>query len=103
MQQIRFLQALDQRELGLSPHTDAEMRAIMINEDAPDFTVYAKTGWSVVGEQNNGWFVGYVTRFGEGTLYFATNVEPGEGFDMAQFARVRKSVTMEALRQKGWI
>lgn len=97
-EQIDFIQRLYQQELPISQRTMDLMKKIMFIEEKPGYRIYGKTGWSIRDGFNNGWFVGYVEK-GEQVYYFATNVSPGEGFDMDQFAPIRTLVTKEALRE----
>lgn len=99
-QQIQFLQRLHNEQLPIQASTQAAIRDIMVRERTKDYVLSGKTGWSVDGEKNNGWFVGFVER-GDRTFYFATNVEPGPGFDMAGFANARVRVTRLELARLG--
>ncbi len=71
----------------------------MILDESQDYTLSGKTGWSVDGEQNNGWFVGYQETTGK-VYYFATNVEPNPSFEMELFPRIRKEVVYEAFQKQ---
>ena len=99
-EQINFLRRVYHAELPLRPTTQTAIRDIMVMEKTDDYTLSGKTGWSIDGEKNNGWFVGFVER-GDQVFYFATNVEPEPGFDMAGFAAVRVGVTKLALEKLG--
>lgn len=95
-QQIDFLRRIYHGELPIRPATQRAIREIMVIEKTTSYVLSGKTGWSTDGENNNGWFVGFVER-GEKVYYFATNVSPGLGFDMADFASSRLLVTKLAL------
>lgn len=101
-QQIQFLRRLYHSELPVRPATQVAIRDIMVRDRTNDYVLSGKTGWSVDGEKNNGWFVGFVERGGE-VVYFATNVEPGPGFDMDGFAAARVLVTRLALTGMGFL
>lgn len=101
-QQIDFLRRIYQGELPIRPATQAAIRDIMVRERTNDYVLSGKTGWSVDGEKNNGWFVGFVER-GDKVFYFATNVEPGPGFDMDGFAAARVEVTRLTLARMGLV
>jgi len=99
-QQVQFLRRLHNEQLPIKASTQAAIRDIMVRERTQDYVLSGKTGWSVDGEKNNGWFVGFVKR-GDEVFYFATNVEPGPGFDMDDFADARVMVTHLELRRLG--
>jgi beta-lactamase class D len=99
-EQIFFLRRIYQEELPIRPATQRAIRDIMVMEKADDYTLSGKTGWSIDGENNNGWFVGFVER-GDQVYYFATNVTPVPGFDMTGFAAARVRVTRLALADLG--
>ncbi len=94
-EQIDFLERLADSELPISDRTDQLIKKIMILDEGDEYVIRAKTGWSIVENHNNGWFVGYLSK-DDRKYFFATNVEPGEGFDMDDFAKFRKQITMEA-------
>lgn len=102
LQQINFLRRFWHQELPISERTHRIMKSMMLIESTPDWTLSGKTGWSVRGGNNNGWFVGYV-EVGKDIYFFATNVIPGEAFNMDMFAMIRKDVTMNALHVLGII
>ncbi|MDN3203268.1 class D beta-lactamase [Algoriphagus sediminis] len=99
-EQIDFLIRLANSELPISERTEELVKKIMILEEGENYTLRAKTGWSIVNNQNNGWFVGYLT-YEDRKYFFATNVEPGKDFHMDDFARIRGKVTMKALKVLG--
>lgn len=99
-EQIDFLRQIYHKKLPLKPATQVAIRDIMVRERTDDYILSGKTGWSVDGAHNNGWFVGFV-EWNEEVLYFATNVEPGPGFDMDGFPEARVTVTRLALTQLG--
>ena len=101
-QQIDFLKRLYQSALPISERTDSLMKELMVIEETEDYKLSGKTGWSISNGSNNGWYVGYIESKKK-VYYFATNVAPKEQFNMDLFARVRKEVTNEALKEMGII
>ncbi|WP_115900837.1 class D beta-lactamase [Tenacibaculum gallaicum] len=95
-QQIDFLKRLHNSELLISERTDSIMKSMMIMYKSNQYVLRGKTGWSVRGVENNGWFVGYVLVKNR-AYFFATNVVPKKNFDMKFFSRERKEVTFKAL------
>lgn len=94
--QIDFLKRLHNSELLISERTDSIMKNMMIMSKNNQYVLRGKTGWSVRGEVNNGWFVGYVLVKNK-AYFFATNVVPKKSFDMSFFNKERKEVTFKAL------
>lgn len=101
-QQIDFLRQIYANQLPISAKTQNIITKILVIEDHERFKLSGKTGWSVDGELNNGWFIGYIET-GEKMYYYATNVEPGAGFNMDDFGRVRRHVTMKSMLALGLI
>ena len=97
-QQIDFLKRMYQSELPISERTEKIMKGMMVIEQNEHYTLSGKTGWSIRNGVNNGWFVGYV-QTKNSLHFFATNVEPKEGFDMEMFPMIRKEITFKALKE----
>lgn len=97
-EQIDFIRRLHQKKLPISEWTTNLMKKLMFIEEKPGYRLFGKTGWSITDDFHNGWFVGYVEK-GAHVYYFATNVSPGEGFDMDDFGRIRALITKEALKK----
>lgn len=95
-EQIDFLKRLHNSELPISNRTDSIVKRIMVMSENNKYVLRGKTGWSVRGEENNGWFVGYVL-IQNNAYFFATNVVPKKSFDMKFFSKERKEVTFKAL------
>lgn len=100
MEQIDFLRRLYRAELPIGERTNALIRKMIVMETEKGYRLSGKTGWSIRGEENNGWFVGYLETAGE-TYFFATNISPLPGFPMARFAALRKELTYQALTHLG--
>lgn len=97
VEQVDFLRRINSREVPMSDSTFATLNTLMQMEKTDQYELYGKTGWSISDEINNGWFVGFVTK-SDHTWYFATNVIPGEEFNMGNFSGIRALITREALR-----
>lgn len=97
-EQIAFLQRFHHGKLPISQRTTNLMKEIMMIENNDYYILRGKTGWSISGEKDNGWFVGYLALKEQHKLvFFATNIEPKDGFNMDQFGVIRKDLTMKAL------
>lgn len=97
-QQIDFLKRLYKSELPISKRTEKIIKDIMIVKETENYTLRGKTGWSIAGEINNGWFVGYLTK-GDQVFFFATNLEVSGEFNQKDFQKNRKEVTYKALEE----
>lgn len=95
-QQIDFLKRLYNSDLDISDRTERILKEMMIIDTNQEFTLRGKTGWSINGDNNNGWFVGYFESMNN-TYFFATNIEPLGSFDMQDFQQTRIDLTRSAL------
>lgn len=99
LQQIDFLMRLYEGRLPIAETTRETVKAIMKAGKLNNRHVLsAKTGLAVSdGEQDIGWFVGYVEKTGN-PLYFATKISPIDNqMESRSFAPLRKKITLEAL------
>lgn len=97
-EQIDFLKRFYNAELPISEQTTKTMKKVMILEANAAYTLRGKTGLSVGDEVDLGWFVGFVEKDNH-VYYFATKIRPKENLTRNEFMELRKSVTMEALKQ----
>jgi beta-lactamase class D len=95
-EQINLLKKLYEESLPYSKGNINLLKKIMIVEENPQFTIRAKTGWSMRGDPQQGWYVGYVETKGQ-IWFFATNLEIRKKGDET----FRKEITMAALKAKG--
>ncbi len=96
-QQIDFLARFYESELPISERTETIMKSIMLIEDKRRYKISGKTGWSVVNDHNNGWFVGYLET-ADTIYYFASNVEPKNQSNTDSFLEGRKAVVYDAFK-----
>lgn len=101
-QQIDFLERFYHDGLGVSERTTKLAKKIMVIDEEEKYTLSGKTGWSVSGNQDNGWFVGYV-EVGQKVYFFATNVNPKPERNMDDFGAKRIDATKAALKEAGLI
>lgn len=99
-QQIDFLTRFYFSKLPIAESTELIMKRLMVLEETEQFRLSAKTGWSIRKGNNNGWFVGFI-EVGEQVYLFATNVEPGEKFNLDMFGMIRKEITYKAINHLG--
>ena len=98
IQQIDFLKKLYLSELPISKATAEIMKDIMEIEKTDQYILRGKTGWGFNNKTDNGWIVGYIEK-DKKVYFFATNIEPGENFDMDNFRTARINLTKEAFRK----
>ncbi|OAV43257.1 penicillin-binding transpeptidase domain-containing protein [Lewinella sp. 4G2] len=96
LEQIEFLRRIHEEKLPLQPETLSELKAIMKRSDGDGYDLYGKTGWSVDGGHNNGWFVGYAVQEGR-VRYVAVNVEPVGELDRELFLKSRVEIAVSVL------
>lgn len=101
-QQVDFIRRFYEGKLPLKASVVQTVKSIMINEVTADYTLSCKTGWAIRNGNNYGWFVGFVETKGK-VFYFATLVEPENQQVIEDFIPARKLVTMEVLRETGFI
>lgn len=99
-QQIDFLKRFYRSELPISKRTESIMKRLILIEARTGYKLSGKTGWSIRNGNNNGWYVGYV-ELPKRTIFFATNIEPKEQFNMDMFPMIRTDITFKALEQMG--
>lgn len=101
-EQIDFLQRFYNSKLPIQKRTEEMVKNFMIIDQNNAYTLSGKTGWMMAEHKNNGWFVGYVEK-NDKVYYFATNIDPTEEFDMADFPKIRAQVTKAGLQELGII
>jgi beta-lactamase class D len=91
-QQIDFLTRLHAGTLPFSVAAMDAVKAMMVNETTPDYTLRAKTGWATLpADSNVGWWVGWVEK-GEDVIFFASLLQataPDDSFGPARLSAAR--------------
>lgn len=73
VEQIKFLQKLNQNKFNLAPATISTIKEVMLVEATEKYKLYGKTGAGKVdGKTMLGWYVGFVEN-DNGVYYFAFN------------------------------
>lgn len=70
-QQIDFLRRIYDNDLPFSERSLKILKQIMVEREQPEHVLRGKTGWGSQGEQEIGWFVGYVET--TDNVYFFAN------------------------------
>jgi beta-lactamase class D len=74
-EQVGFLRRLADGTLPFRADHQEATRRILLSEDAPDYDLYAKTGWTTrPGQPDIGWYIGWVERHGR-RCFFALNID----------------------------
>ncbi len=69
----------------------------MITEQNPVDTMRSKTGWTMAGGINTGWWVGYIETKGR-AYFFATRLLQDRKNNRPDFSRCRKDITRAVLK-----
>lgn len=98
-QQVDFLRRLADGALPFSAEAQETVRRITIIEDAPRWTMHAKTGWSTHGAADGkadlGWVVGWVERAGR-RWFFAINIDMPDSADAQKRLPIARKLLDEA-------
>jgi beta-lactamase class D len=98
LEQINFLKKIYLRTLPFSTHSFETLRQVMLVEQTPSYTMWAKTGWATRVTPQVGWYVGYIET-SKDVWFFATNIEVHDKQDLP----LRQQLTHDALQAKGVI
>jgi beta-lactamase class D len=98
IEQINFLKKVYLRTLPFSAHSYETLRQVMLVEQTPSYTMWAKTGWATSVKPQIGWYVGYIET-PQDVWFFATNIEVRDKQDLP----LRQQLTRDALKAKGVI
>lgn len=96
-EQVDFLRRFNEQRLPISQRTYILMQRMMIIEENDDFTLRGKTGWSNDNDIDNCWFVGFIETTSNFS-YFATNIRPEKQADINSALKIRKNITVQALK-----
>ena len=96
VEQVCFLTRLSAKELPVSAEAQAAVRDILLFEQTPDWSLFAKTGSAVSVLPPVGWWVGWVEKSGR-VYVFALNMDIGS--DSLTAARIEFGKTcLQALK-----
>lgn len=94
--QVHFLKNVVQRRLPFNKAAYDTLRQVMLMEETPAYSLWAKTGWATKVKPQVGWYVGYVET-SKDTWVFALNMEIHDEKDLP----LRQELVLAALRSKG--
>jgi len=95
IEQISFLRKLYLEKLPFKSDNIKILKKIMLVEETPDYTLWAKTGWANRIQPQHGWYVGYIEAKGKVWL-FANNIQIRSKADL----EFRKRLVIESLKLK---
>lgn len=95
-QQIRFLQKLHDGTLPFTKRSVDIVKKIMIDDQTPDYTIRAKTGWGNEQDKDIGWYVGWVEAGGK--IYYFANCIQNSHPENPDFVQARKEITITILK-----
>jgi len=78
----------------------AALKRLMIAEQQEAYTIRAKTGWTLEGGKDTGWWVGYVETK-DNVYFFATRIIKDRTTVNRDFSKCRMIITRKVLRQLG--
>ncbi|MFC6998361.1 penicillin-binding transpeptidase domain-containing protein [Rufibacter roseus] len=99
-EQIEFLRKFHAEQLPFSKENIRKVKKMMVEEQIPEYTLRAKTGWTIYGGTDSGWWVGYVETK-DNVYFFATRVHKERSTQNENFASYRKTITRNLLQQLG--
>jgi beta-lactamase class D len=96
LEQIEFLQKLQQNKLPFSIKTMTAVKDIMVVEKGERWTLRGKTGIIVRVKPNIGWWVGWLER-GDEVWYFALHID----INKQEQVNIRKDIVKAVLKGEG--
>ncbi len=97
-EQMAFLRRLIDGNLAVSSASIDGLREVMLLLETSNYQLFGKTGWSIEGRRNIGWFVGwYETR--KQSYLFVTNIEPLGRAVPDDFAAIRHKLTRSVMKK----
>lgn len=105
LQQVDFLQRLNNEKLPFSKRSIDIVKKIMVEADTLGYVLRSKTGWGTQGKKDIGWYIGYI-QTKENVYYFANCVQiDGEKLNdnetSIMFNNARRSIAKEILKSMG--
>ena len=96
--QVNFLIDLYEERLPFSKKNIDIVKAVMLSEIGPNYTVHGKTGWTSEAGVNIGWWVGYVEK-DDNVYVFATRLLQDQEQRTADFGICRKRITEQVFER----
>lgn len=94
--QVNFLRNMYAEKLPFSKRNIDIVKRVLISEQAENYTLSAKTGWTRQGGINTGWWVGYIETKA-GVFFYATRLFQDRKYNSPDFGPSRKEITRSIL------
>lgn len=97
--QIETLISIYEEKLPFSKRSYEILKRMMVEEETEEYIVRAKTGWTMEGGLDTGWWIGYIEQKQQKNIYFfATRLIKDRRIANKQFAKCRKEITKRILK-----
>jgi beta-lactamase class D len=100
--QVEFIKNLYEEKSPFSRRNIEIVKRVMITEEADNFIIRAKTGWTRDKGINTGWWVGYLEA-NNNTYFFATRLLQNRKNNRDDFGSCRKEITKKIFSDLGFI
>lgn len=98
LQQIYFVQQLNEERLPFDVKHQRTVKRILPADSTAAWHLRGKTGWAIRAQEQYGWYVGWVERAGR-TAYFAINIDMHGEQDVSK----RQALARSLLVREGWL
>jgi beta-lactamase class D len=96
MEQVDFLRSLAEGELPMTQRSQRLVRAALVVERTPAYTLYAKTGTANTAKDPVSWWVGWIEKKGRPVAYFMMNFTPSRNTRYEERFAVARAILAEA-------
>ena len=94
--QIEFINQLSSKKLNLRKKTYKTLENIMASDTISNTYIYSKTGWGVEGNEDIGWFVGYLIK--NNKKYVFGSLIKTRNYEKVDIVKLRKEIIYSALK-----
>jgi beta-lactamase class D len=95
-EQVEFLRKLEEGRLPVSARSRRLVRNALRIEEAPGYTLYAKTGTTGPVKEPVSWWVGWIEEEGRPVAYFAMNLTPTKSSRPSDRYVISRAILREA-------
>lgn len=97
VEQVKLLKNFHDGKLPFSKRNIDIVKKVMVTEQNAVHTIRSKTGWTMAGGVNTGWWVGYIETKSQ-AYFFATQLLQDRKNNRPDFSRCRKDITRAVLK-----
>jgi beta-lactamase class D len=98
-EQVLFVEKLASKKLKVKKSTYRVLKNIMASDTISNSYVYSKTGWGVDGNEDIGWYIGYVLK--DNKIYTFGTLLKTSNYEKVDIIKLRKEITIYALKSIG--